>query len=239
MKKTLLGAAFLISALSPAMAADVVIVEPAPPTPVASTYNWSGVYVGVQAGYSWGSGDGAYLDPTGFRDETANPEADGFLLGGQIGYNYQWGAFVLGVEGDLAYSWADGDSDIDTFPDGVQIPGVHNENEYNYLASITGRLGYAFDRTLIYAKGGVGFTELEMSDVGPGSFVTASGSKSMTGWTIGGGVEYAITDQWTAKGEYQFYRFSDSVSLNDPNPWRVYDDNFDIHALKIGFNYHF
>ena len=238
MKKILLGAAFLIAVASSAMAADVVIVDPAPQVPVISSYNWSGVYVGAQAGYSWGSGDGAYLDPTGFRDETAHPEADGFLLGGQIGYNYQWGAFVLGVEGDLAYSWADGNSDIDFFPDGGDA-GAFNENEYNYLASITGRLGYAFDRTLIYAKGGVGFTELEMSDVGAGGFVAASGSKSMTGWTIGGGVEHAFTDNWTLKGEYQFYRFSDSVSLDDPDAFRVYDDNFDVHALKIGFNYHF
>lgn len=234
MKSVLLASTFLLAAAGAAMAADAVASDP-----VAAPYSWTGFYAGVHAGYSWGSGEGAYLTPAGVRIETAYPEARGALLGGQIGYNHQWGSFVLGLEGDLSYSWADGDSGIDNFASGADV-GAHNETEYTYLASITGRAGYALDRTLFYAKAGIGFTKLEMSDVvNATGFVNSRGSDTLTGWTIGGGVEHALNDKWSVKGEYQFYRFSGDVALNDPAPFRTYDDNFDVHAIKIGLNYKF
>jgi outer membrane immunogenic protein len=112
-------------------------------------------------------------------------------------------------------------------------------SEIDYLGSITGRLGYAVDRVLFYAKGGVGFTRLEITDIPLGGGFNASGEESMAGWTLGGGVEYALNDNWTLKGEYQFYRFSADVALDNPALFRTYDDDFDIHAVKIGFNYKF
>ncbi len=227
--------AVILGASGAALAAD-----PAAELPVASTYNWSGAYAGLHTGYSWGDGDGAYL-VGGTRIETANLNADGFLLGGQVGYNWQFGSIVAGIEGDLAFSNADGDDNIFSFPGGV-APVATTHSEIDYLGSITGRLGYAVDRALFYAKGGVGFTRLSISDTDTGStVVNAVGKESIAGWTLGAGVEYALNDNWTVKGEYQFYRFSPSLTLLTPGgaEFRTYDDNFDVHALKIGFNYKF
>jgi outer membrane immunogenic protein len=226
--------AIILGASSTALAAD-----PAAELPVASTYNWSGAYAGLHAGHSWGDGDGVYT-VGGVRIETANLNADGFMLGGQVGYNWQFGSVVAGIEGDLAFSNADGNDDIFSFPGGV-VPVATTHAEMDYLGSITGRLGYAVDRALFYAKGGVGFTRLEITDISLGGFNNASGKESVAGWTLGAGVEYALNDNWTVKGEYQFYRFSPKLTLLNPGgtEFRTYDDNFDVHAIKIGFNYKF
>lgn len=237
MKIVALASALLFAAAGAAAAADALESETAPPAETAP-YNWTGAYIGVQLGYGTGSGEGAYLLPGGARIETAFPEAKGALLGGQVGYNYQWGSVVLGLEGELSYSWADGTSDIRAFPSGAG-PVAINENEFDYLGSITGRLGYAMDRTLFYAKGGVGFTKLSMSDIPNGGGFNASGSEALTGWTVGAGVEHALNDKWTIRGEYQFYRFDANLAVDEPAPFRVYDDDFDIHAVKIGLNYKF
>ena len=235
MKSTALAIALVSLAAGTASAADVVASEPVP-TSVGAPFVWTGGYIGLQLGYSKGSGEGAYLSPGGVRAETASPDARGALLGGQVGYNHQWGSMVIGVEGELAYSWADGTSDVVAFP----VPGAAiatNDNEFTYLGSITGRLGYAMDRTLFYAKGGVGFTKLSMSDTEVA--LNASGSESLTGWTVGAGIEQALNDKWSIRGEYQFYRFDANLALNEPVLFRTYDDNFDIHAFKLGFNYRF
>ncbi|QOF70716.1 porin family protein [Aminobacter sp. SR38] len=233
MKSVLLASTIFLAATGASMAADAVAADP-----VAAPYNWTGFYAGVHGGYAWGSGDGPYPDAAGVRFETAYPEADGGLLGVQVGYNHQWGNWVLGLEGDLSYSWADGSSGIEIFPGGGDAGG-HTDSEFTYLASITGRAGYAFDRTLLYAKGGIGFTRLEITDYdNPASF-NARGSKTLTGWTIGGGVEHALNDKWSVKGEYQFYRFSGDVAVNDPALFRTYEGDFNVHAVKIGLNYKF
>jgi outer membrane immunogenic protein len=233
MKSVLLASTILLAATGAGLAADAVASDP-----VVSAYSWTGFYAGVHGGYAWGSGDGPYPDAAGVRFETAYPEAQGGLLGAQIGYNYQWGSFVLGLEGDLSYSWADGSSRINIFPAGTDNGG-YNETEFTYLASITARAGYAFDRTLLYAKGGIGFTRLEMNDYDDPAIFNARGSETLTGWTIGGGVEHALNDKWSVKGEYQFYRFSGDVAVNDPVAFRTYEGDFDVHAIKIGLNYKF
>lgn len=235
MKSTALAIVLVSLAAGTASAADVVASEPVP-TSVGAPFVWTGGYIGLQLGYSKGSGEGAYLSPGGVRAETASPDARGALLGGQVGYNHQWGSMVIGVEGELAYSWADGTSDVVAFP----VPGAAiatNDNEFTYLGSIAGRLGYAMDRTLFYAKGGVGFTKLSMSDSEVA--LNASGSESLTGWTVGAGIEQALNDKWSIRGEYQFYRFDANLALNEPALFRTYDDNFDIHAFKLGVNYRF
>jgi outer membrane immunogenic protein len=223
--------AVFLATTGAAVAADPATKPPA--------YNWSGAYAGLYTGYAWGDGGGAYLAGGG-RVETANLDADGFLIGGQAGYNWQFGSVVAGIEGDLAFSNGDGDGNIYTFPSGFG-PVATTHAETNFLGSITGRLGYAVDRTLFYVKGGVGFTQLEITDVSNAGIHNASGKESVAGWTLGAGVEYALNNNWTIKSEYQFYRFSPNVALRDPagGVFRNYNDDFDISALKIGFNYKF
>ncbi|MCX8570430.1 outer membrane protein [Aminobacter sp. MET-1] len=237
MKSTALAIVLVSLAAGTASAADVVASEPVP-TSVGAPFVWTGGYIGLQLGYSKGSGEGAYLSPGGVRAETASPDARGALLGGQVGYNHQWGSMVVGVEGELAYSWANGTSDIVSFPV-AGGPIATNDNEFTYLGSITGRLGYAMDRTLFYVKGGVGFTKLSMSDISLANTVNASGSETLTGWTVGAGIEQALNEKWSIRGEYQFYRFDANLALNEPALFRTYDDNFDIHAFKLGINYRF
>jgi outer membrane immunogenic protein len=226
--------AVFLATTGAAAAADLASKAPA-----HSTYNWSGAYAGLYTGYSWGDGAGAYF-AGGSRIETANLNADGFLIGGQAGYNWQFGSVVAGIEGDLAFSNGDGDGNIYTFPGGVG-PVAITHAETNFLGSITGRVGYAADRALFYAKGGVGFTRLEITDISNAGFHNANGKESIAGWTLGAGVEYALNNNWTIKSEYQFYRFSPNVTLRDPvgGVFRNYNDDFNIQAIKVGFNYKF
>ena len=228
--KRILAAAVFFAFSTPAMPADLAPAAAEPMTPVALPYSWTGFYLGANAGYAWGQGDGSYSDGVIF--ETAHPKADGALVGGQAGYNYQWGSWVLGAEAELDYSSATGTSPIDAF-----VP-AHNDNALDYLGSATLRAGYAFDRFLVYAKGGVGFTQLKMKDFDGGGY-NAKGSGNLAGWTLGAGLEYALTDHWSVKGEYQYYRFDAKVALNDPSPFRTYDDIFTVHAIKAGVNYKF
>jgi len=212
-------------------------VEPAPP--IVLPFSWTGFYAGFNTGLASGAGEGAYPDPRSFRFETAHPKAAGVLVGGQVGYNYQWNAIVFGAEGELDISGAEGDSPIETFPGGVNV-GAHDENSVTYLGSVTARVGYALDAVLLYGKGGIGFARLAMQDVTDlSSAVNAKGSEEMVGWTLGAGVEYALNSHWTVRGDYQYYGFDAKVPLKGAVLPRVYDDNFGVQAVRIGVNYRF
>lgn len=236
MKKLLL-ASVALAALSaaPAFAADAIVEEPVLPV----GFNWTGAYIGVHGGYSWGNGGTEYLLPAGALVERIDTDANGWLGGVQVGYNYQVNNWVFGVEGDIAVSGADAGNNIFSLA-GADVADVDVDSDWQ--ASLTVRAGYALDRTLFYAKGGVGFADLELTDkVNVTGVVNAKGSDTAVGWTVGGGVEHAFNDHWTIKGEYQFYRLNADVALNTAAgvPFRIYDENFDIHAVKIGLNYKF
>ena len=114
---------------------------------------------------------------------------NGGLFGGYAGYNWQSGAWVFGVEGDINGVWND-----ETF----NINGFDVDVGSDYLASLRGRVGYAFDRTLIFATAGVAFTQLSAeADLFNG--VSLSADQSFTGWTVGAGAEYAFTDNWIGR----------------------------------------
>lgn len=212
----LTASTFLLLAAGGAMAADVV--EAPPPAPVAEIplFTWTGGYVGIQGGYAWG--DASVTDP----DLPVNGEsANGGMLGGFIGYNWQAGSnFVIGAEGDINALWNDQDVDF-----GGTTLSVGND----YLASIRGRLGYAWDRALIFGTAGVAFTNLSAdTDVGP---FNISASDDFTGWTIGAGVDYAFTDNWFGRLEYRYYDFGDSDLFENTN--------FDVHfnTVTVGVAY--
>lgn len=212
----LTASTFLLLAAGGAMAADVV--EAPPPAPVAEIplFTWTGGYVGIQGGYAWG--DASVTDP--FVPSNGK-SANGGMLGGFIGYNWQAGSnVVLGVEGDINAVWNDQDIDFGGAP-----LSVGND----YLASIRGRLGYSWDRALIFATGGVAFTNLSANaDVGP---FNIDASKDFTGWTIGAGVDYAFTDNWVGRLEYRYYDFGDTDLFENAN--------FDVHfnTVTVGVAY--
>jgi outer membrane immunogenic protein len=199
------AAATLLS--SGAYAADVITdYEPAPAAAVVSTvYDWSGVYVGVQGGYVWTS-----VDALG-GDEDFN----GGVLGGLVGWNTQHNNLVFGIEGDFAHTWNDED-----------FAGV--EVGTDWQGSVRARLGYAFDRTLIYATGGVAFTRAYVDGFG------FDEEEVLTGWTVGGGIEQAFTENWTARVEYRYSDYgSEDFGLG------AGDFDIDEHTVRAAISYKF
>ena len=237
--KSILGATTL-SALfaASAMAADLPARMPVKAAPVvaAPMFSWTGCYIGAHGGYGFGQKRWTEVGPIGSNEFTSH-DVDGWLVGGQVGCNYQQDRWVFGVEGQA--SWADikGSSTL------IQ-PGF--SATYHSKADIVGtlalRLGYAVDRTLFYAKGGAAFAQDRHSGETTLNAVSAlieTDRYLRWGWTVGGGVEYMFAPNWSVKAEYQYYDFGDARFLNPPAlvPFGTFHN--DEHTLKVGVNYRF
>ena len=118
-------------------------------------YNWTGFYAGINAGYGWGTSD--------WDLSSRSKRAQGFLVGGTLGYNYQTGSFVWGIEGDIAWSDVKGSS--------TAASASTCETANRWLGTTRGRLGYAFDRFLPYITGGAAFGSVRAS-INPGPVVS-------------------------------------------------------------------
>ena len=217
---TLMACAGLMAAAmaTPSLAAD--LPRPAFKAPVyVAPFSWSGFYVGINTGYMWGStkwsgGAGSFnVDPTGW------------MGGGTAGYNLQTGNWVWGIEGDIDYANLKGtNSNICggcTFKD-------------TWLSTVRGRIGYAFDRWLPYATGGVAFGNAYVST--PGGSV----NRTQTGWTAGAGVEYAFLGNWSAKLEYLYVDLGTATcnfaTCAIPTNASV---DFTSNVVRVGLNYRF
>jgi outer membrane immunogenic protein len=198
-------------------AADLPLPEEPIPVAAPLAFSWTGFQIGVQGGWGW----------TNFTRETAGVvtsdwDPDGFLAGGHVGALYQWNMLVLGVEGDGEWWGIEGD-------DGGQ-GGVTDDVDGNWLASVRGRLGVAFDRFLIYGTGGWAWGDADIEQ----SAGAASATVDVTfdGWTAGGGIEYAVTDHFIAGLEYRFTEFdSESVGGTAVAVPGSYDVD-DFHAIR-------
>jgi outer membrane immunogenic protein len=226
----LLTTTSLIGFAGAASAADMGPAYKAPPAAVPLPFSWTGFYIGAHIGGGWSDTDwpGALVGSPG-----VSYDMDGFLGGAQIGFNYQVGAWVFGIEGDV--SWTDIDGA------GTDVLGTVYSSNIDWLGSITGRLGVAWDRWLLYVKGGVAFGDGNGSVVDPlfGAFTTEDDTQ--VGWTLGAGVEWAFWDAWSAKLEYQYYAFDDiDLTFVGPGPTFVgLNTDTDIHTVKFGINYRF
>lgn len=183
------AAALSLGFVSAAQAADPIIYEQPPVMMPAAMYDWSGFYAGLTGGYATGDADWSATLPDG-----GSFDVDGAFIGGVAGYNVQNGAWVYGVEGDLVWSDIDG-SDVALDGDGIS-------GEINWMGSVRGRLGYAFDNILPYVTAGVAFGDTDVSIVGPG--FAASDSQMHVGWTAGLGVEVGVTQNISASLEYRY-----------------------------------
>jgi outer membrane immunogenic protein len=246
MKKLILATSALVCAGS-ALAADLPARMPVKaPVLAPPPFSWTGCYIGGHVGYAWGQKD--FADPTGGNfaplGTAVGVDTEGWLGGGQIGCNYQFASnWVIGIEGE--YSWADINGDADAFFGGKNnVLSAKTES----IASATARLGYSWNRTLFYAKGGAAWAEDKYSVFLPGVFllfpdVIARGSETRFGWTIGAGFEWAFANNWSAKIEYNHYDFgSRTINLFDPLlPLAIVPVNVDqrIDAVKVGINYRF
>jgi outer membrane immunogenic protein len=187
----------------PARAADMTVSPRAIPASsgyIPAQFFWTGFYLGAGIGGDWGTA--TFVDP--FSGATASPSLKGFLVSGVSGINYQINWVVIGVEADFTGTWAKGTAADAAVPPN---PGNSLTVDVFWTGSFTGRVGWAFDRLLIYGKGGVGFA-YDRDTVGQSSSGgSAIGSTYRTAWTVGGGVEYALTEHWTGRLEYDFFKF--------------------------------
>jgi outer membrane immunogenic protein len=249
MKKLLLASSALMLA-GPALAADLPRMSLKAPVVAAVPYSWTGCYVGAHAGYGWGTTD--FFDPIGgFANlgpgTTVRAKPRGPLAGGQIGCNYQFASnWVVGIEGE--YSWANIQGDVP--PADLFFGGKNLRSQTDALASVTGRVGYSWDRVLFYGKGGGAWAHDRYSLHTPAVFLPPfvvfpaddfTNRTTRTGWTLGVGAEWAFANNWSAKVEYNHYDFgSRALNLTDPfgaiTPTTVTQR---IDTVKVGINYRF
>jgi outer membrane immunogenic protein len=207
-KKLLLASAAMMTlSVAASSAADLSgrRTMPYKAPPHTQAYNWSGFYLGVNGGGGWGVSNSSNT----FRG----------LVGGTIGYNYQVGQAVFGLEGDIDWSDLGRNGNCTAFS---------CEIRNNWLSTVRGRLGYVFDRFMPYVTGGVAFGDIKTSVAGIGDSNTTK-----TGWTVGGGLEAAIAGPWTAKAEYLY------VDLGNGNSLVGSSENFKTNIVRAGINYRF
>jgi outer membrane immunogenic protein len=183
------GVALAFAAAAPATAADLPRGAPRPvvkaPVVAPLAYDWTGFYVGINGGGGWGRSnfDGITGTPDHFN-------TSGWVAGGTAGYNLQYGHAVFGLEGDIDWSNLNGSASC---VGGLATCQVKND----WLGTARGRFGFAFDRFLPFVTGGLAVGDINANVPGFGSASTTN-----TGWTAGGGLEVALSRNWTAKAEY-------------------------------------
>ena len=212
MKKILLASVALFGFAGAASAADLP-VRAAPPAPIIAAvpvFTWTGFYVGVNAGYGWNANDSITVGGVRFDLD----DDGGFVGGAQAGYNYQIGSFVVGLEGDIQYADFGGDDRFDFDGDGILDDDF---NTSDWFGTVRARAGVAFDRALIYATGGFAFAD------------------DATGWTVGGGLEYAFTNNLSAKIEGLYV----NLDQDDNFPGLDLDNDAEFGVVRAGLNFRF
>lgn len=241
MKNVLLSSVAFLGLTVGAMAAD--LPSRVAPSPVAAVpvFTWTGFYVGVQAGYAWGTSSTAF---TGAGGVTARDlDSEGFVGGAHIGYNQQLGSFVVGIEADLEGASLDGYVGL-RFSDGSVL---QVEPDVGLQGSLRARLGVSFDRALIYATGGLAFASFEndytFTDGITDAVTRVSFDNTEWGWTLGAGVEYAFTNNLTARVEYRYTQLSGYRNDNSDDAGFFdggsYDFDPDFHTVRVGLSYKF
>ncbi len=226
-KKILLACSMSAMAISAAHAADVES---------AAGFDWTGAYIGVHLGYGEPSFDGVFDTGEGDSEDITfadDIDTDGLLGGIQGGYNYQMGSIVLGIEADLTFTDYSG-STVDVQNDVV-------EARVDYLASLRARAGFALDTLLIYATGGLAYADGEfgITDSGDPTYVHKIDE---VGYVVGGGIEWAATEEVSLRVEGLYYGFGNKMKLDEDKP-DVDEDDFmkleDIIAVRAGVNLRF
>jgi outer membrane immunogenic protein len=206
MKKILLASAAVGALIlaHPSVAADVGTRVPVKAPPVvapAPVFTWTGCYVGGHVGGGWG--EKTVSAPALAPGISVTGDTSGFLGGGQVGCNFQVGGnWVIGFEGEGSAANIEGDITQTV----LGITGTARA-QTDWIASATGRLGWSWDRWLIYAKGGAAWAGDQYSAFIPVFNEHLEASETRTGWTVGAGVEWAFWNNWSAKAEYNYYDF--------------------------------
>lgn len=227
-------------------------LKDAPYIPVQS---WTGFYIGVNGGYGWSASDSrldgsaaeldycykyyCYFDKdAGHRDLSPT----GGFGGGQIGYNAQRNRFVFGIEADIQGSGIGDSAAIDLLGGDAAVRG---KTELNWFGTVRGRVGYTFDRALVYFTGGFAFGGVKdtLGVTSPwGDTAKVSKDDTKTGFVLGGGIEYALNSSWSLKGEYQYIDLGSeklSADAGDYCAWASGTLHADhtYHTVRAGLNY--
>ncbi|RZJ41367.1 MAG: porin family protein [Brevundimonas sp.] len=249
-----------VAFVTPALAADVIYEEPPAPAPMveaAPMYNWSGFYVGGQAGVAFNRDSGAFSSENSAFNGGNDGGETGFIGGGHVGYDYQMGNFVLGAVADLNYIDANADSSFSIANNPLQGGdsrfGV--ETDINYVGTVRAKAGYAMDRFMVYATGGLAYADIDSKVRGGNAFNGANDSYAVSarsktddvGYAVGAGfdvlatqnvsfgLEYLYTDLGKAKTTVDF------DAINDPaNSFSATSkSDLDYHSVMAKASYHF
>jgi outer membrane immunogenic protein len=242
MRHLLLSTVAIAALAGQAFAADLPARKEAPvyvaPAPI---YNWTGFYLGVDIGGSWGNAN-LWVPGNYGNSFSHNASNDGVIGGGFIGYNYQINNFVLGLQGEFDGT-GNGNSRY-TSPVGYYSDVYQTSFNQDWIASIDGRLGYSapsWDRFLVYAIGGVAWSQqsADLTNLTTGYGVSRSNTR--TGYDVGGGLEYAFTNNWTGRIEYRYYNFgSNNTVWNDGIlNGAFYRTTLTDNVVRVGLAYKF
>jgi opacity protein-like surface antigen len=265
--------AFALVNIAAAQAADLRMPVKAAPV-YAPVYSWAGWYAGVHAGYGWGDPSADFNPATAPLPPgvitlfvpappfTLSTEPNGWLGGVQLGYNWQFGQWVVGVEGDFSFTGMNDDASrgyINTYSVGGDVHrtvgAVTLESELQWFGTFRGRFGYAFDRFLPYVTAGLAVGHVKTSvtnagrdfDIGgglpgapgPAFSSSASFSDTLVGVALGGGLDWAISDRWSLRGEYLYLNFNGKSHAAPIAGVSNVDSDFDAHIGRIALNYRF
>lgn len=250
MKRILIASAVFASLLTAtsAFAADLPVYTKAPA--VAVVYDWTGLYIGTNVGYSWGRGttDGSVtsIPATTVLPLTGRADVNGFVGGAQLGYNWQAGRFLYGLEGDIQFSNERGSGDVCTAagcPAGSFV--FTRDYKLDWFGTARGRIGYLpAERLLLYVTGGLAYGNFSGSsstlplDIGTWSSLKA-------GWTVGAGAEAALGSNWSVKFEYLYMDLGNvggSTATNTvlrTTSTFAFNTKFTDNILRVGLNYKF
>jgi outer membrane immunogenic protein len=234
------AAVSLIALASPVAAGDLAAAP--------ESVQWTGFYVGGQLGGAWSESDWRYHNPNWFN--TSGPDllftrfgfdGNGVIGGGQLGFNYQSGAWVFGVEGSLAAASLDSSRKSPVFPES----DIYSTRAGS-LATVTGRVGYAQDRWLVYAKAGWAGADVELDLFDRETPVRARSEEWADGWTVGGGAEYAFGQHVSLGMEYDYADLGTgrhSTGCNCPSGvgggTPIVDGDIAIQSVTARLNYRF
>jgi outer membrane immunogenic protein len=236
------AAAAMLTATGHVLAADL----PAPTLPptAPAIYSWTGVYVGVNGGWAdgiskWTNDCPACTASTPLPGGTTGSfSVSGYLAGGTLGANYQIGSWVYGIEGDFDWTHLTGNSGSTCggLSDAVPPPtGCETESEW--LATLRGRVGYAFDNVLLYGTAGAAVSRIKTGLIPPSTF----DSSTEAGWTVGAGLEVGFAPNWTAKAEYLFIDMPNATCTTAVNCGAAAGSTvtFNENIVRVGINFKF
>jgi outer membrane immunogenic protein len=229
-----------LTVAAPALAADLG-VRPAPAykaPPAPMVYNWTGCYLGVEGGGAWGDSKQTAASGPDTGRTISSFNTSGGLAGGTVGCNYQTGSWVFGAEEDL--SWMNKRGSANDMP--PFNPTAVSTTQESWLDTFRGRIGYAWDRTLVYATGGLAVEGAGVHICPVAGCV--DDDKTVTGWTVGAGIEYAFWNNWSLKAEYLYADFGSPQFIGTPvhigaGTVDTRDVRLNDNIVRAGVNYKF